>query len=85
MLGGGIKDKLLCRLTADACNAEVLAGPTEATVMGNIAVGYYALGEIKDFADIRKTVSNSTDIKHYSPENPEAWEEAYERYLKIMN
>lgn len=85
MLGGGIKDKLLCRLTADACNAEVLAGPTEATVMGNIAVGYYALGEIKDFADIRKTVSNSTDIKHYLPENPEAWEEAYERYLKIMN
>ncbi len=85
MLGGGIKDKLLCRLTADACNAEVLAGPTEATVMGNIAVAYYALGEIKDFADIRKTVSNSTDIKHYLPENPEAWEEAYERYLKIMN
>ncbi len=85
MLGGGIKDKLLCRLTADACNAEVLAGPTEATVMGNIAVAYYALGEIKDFADIRKTVSNSTDIKYYSPENPEAWEEAYERYLKIMN
>lgn len=85
MLGGGIKDKLLCRLTADACNAEVLAGPTEATVMGNIAVAYYALDEIKDFADIRKTVSNSTDIKHYLPENPEAWEEAYERYLKIMN
>lgn len=85
MLGGGIKDKLLCRLTADACNAEVLAGPTEATVMGNIAVAYYALGEIKDFADIRKTVSNSTDIKHYLPESPEAWEEAYERYLKIMN
>ena len=85
MLGGGIKDKLLCRLTADACNAEVLAGPTEATVMGNIAVGYYALGKIKDFADIRKTVSNSTDIKHYLPESPEAWEEAYERYLKIMN
>lgn len=85
MLGGGIKDKLLCRLTADACNAEVLAGPTEATVMGNIAVAYYALGEIKDFADIRKTISNSTDIKHYLPENPEAWEEAYERYLKIMN
>lgn len=85
MLGGGIKDKLLCRLTADACNAEVLAGPTEATVMGNIAVAYYALGEIKDFADIRETVSNSTDIKHYLPESPEAWEEAYERYLKIMN
>jgi len=85
MLGGGIKDKLLCQLTANACNAEVLAGPTEATVMGNIAVAYYALGEIKDFADIRKVISNSTDIKHYTPDDSAAWDKAYEDYLKIMN
>ena len=85
MLGGGIKDKLLCQLTANACNAEVLAGPTEATVTGNIAVAYYALGEIKDFAGIRKVVSESTEIKHYSPDGSDAWNEAYERYLKIIN
>ncbi len=85
MLGGGIKDKLLCQLTASACNAEVLAGPTEATVMGNIAVAYYALGEIDSFADIRKVISNSTDIKHYTPDDSEAWDKAYENYLKIMN
>ena len=85
MLGGGIKDSLLCRMTADACNAEVLAGPTEATVMGNIAVAYYALGEIKDFADIRKTVSASTDLKRYAPSDTDAWEEAYGRYLDVTN
>jgi rhamnulokinase/L-fuculokinase len=85
MLGGGIKDKLLCQLTANACNAEVLAGPTEATVIGNIAVVYYALGEIKDFADIRKVVSNSTEIKHYTPDDSAAWDKAYEKYLEIIN
>ncbi len=85
MLGGGIKDKLLCRMTADACNAEVLAGPTEATVMGNIAVAYYCLGEIKDFAEIRRTVSNSTDIAHYMPSDSEAWNEAYSKYLEVTN
>lgn len=85
MLGGGIKDSLLCRMTADACNAEVLAGPTEATVMGNIAVAYYALGEIKDFADIRKTVSASTDLKRYAPSDTDAWEKAYCRYLDVTN
>ncbi len=85
ILGGGIKDTLLCRMTADACNAQVLAGPTEATVMGNIAVVYYALGEIEDFAAIRKAVSASTELKCYEPQNSEAWEKAYEDYLKVIN
>ncbi len=85
ILGGGIKDTLLCRMTAAACNVEVLAGPTEATVMGNIAVAYNALGELKDFKDIRKTVSASTDLKYYNPENADLWEEAYKEYLKVIN
>jgi len=85
ILGGGIKDKLLCRMTADACGCEVLAGPTEATVMGNIAVVYYALGEIKDFGEIRQVVSNSTDLKQYLPEENAAWNEAYKDYLKVIN
>lgn len=85
MLGGGIKDTLLCKMTSAACNCEVLAGPTEATVMGNIGVVYYSLGEIKDFADLRKVVSASTDIKHYLPENAEEWENAYKTYLEVIN
>ena len=84
MLGGGIKDTLLCRMTADACGVEVLAGPTEATVMGNIAVAYTTLGEIKDFKEIRQVVSDSTDLKRYSPENSSDWENAYPRYLQAI-
>ena len=85
ILGGGIKDKLLCQMTADACNVEVLAGPTEATVMGNIAVCCYALGEVKDFAEIRKVVYDSTDLKQYMPTDNAAWEKAYSDYLKVIN
>lgn len=84
ILGGGIKDKLLCRLTADATGATVFAGPTEATVMGNIAVAFYALGEIADFKELRKTVANSTDLKEYIPQNSEEWNKAYEDYKKIL-
>lgn len=84
ILGGGIKDKLLCRLTADATGATVFAGPTEATVMGNIAVAFYALGEIADFKKLRKTVANSTDLKEYIPQNSEEWNKAYEDYKKIL-
>ena len=84
ILGGGIKDKLLCQMTSDACNVKVLAGPTEATVMGNIAVVYNALGEIADLKDIRKAVSNSTDLKCYEPKESDVWEVAYKEYVKIL-
>lgn len=84
ILGGGIKDKLLCQMTADACNVEVSAGPSEATVMGNIAVAYSALGELKDLADIRKTVSASVELKNYSPKDSAAWDNAYADYLKAI-
>ncbi len=82
ILGGGIKDRLLCQMTSDACNVPVLAGPTEATVMGNIGVAFNALGEIKDFTELRKVVSNSTEIKTYTPTENDAWEKAYTDYIK---
>ncbi len=72
-------------MAADASNAEVLAGPSEATVMGNIAVCFDALGEIDGFAGIRKTVSDSTELKHYEPKENAAWEKAYGDYLKVIN
>lgn len=84
ILGGGIKDKLLCRMTADACKVEVLAGPTEATVMGNIAVALYALGELDDFAAIRRTVTASIVLKAYEPQESESWDKAYIDYLKVI-
>ena len=84
ILGGGIKDKLLCQMTSDACNVKVLAGPTEATVMGNIAVTYNALGEIANFAELRQVISNSTEIKTYEPRENELWEKAYADYLTAI-
>lgn len=85
MLGGGIKDKLLCRMTADACNVTVKAGPTEATVMGNIAVAFAALGEISDFKDLRRVTTASSDLAIYEPCDADVWEKAYSDYLEIIN
>ena len=85
ILGGGIKDKLLCQMAADACNAEVVAGPAEATVMGNIGVVLLALGEIDGLYGIRKAVSESAELKRYAPDNGTEWENAYKEYIKILN
>lgn len=84
MLGGGIKDTLLCRLTAAATGATVLAGPTEATVMGNVAVQLIALGEIASVADARATIGNSIELAVYKPENTKAWDEAYVEYCRYL-
>ncbi|MBR4450970.1 MAG: rhamnulokinase [Clostridia bacterium] len=83
VIGGGVKDGLLCQMTANACGVPVLAGPTEATVLGNIAVQLISQGCIKDVTEARKVIAHSEAIKVYTPENTEAWSEAYGRFLKI--
>lgn len=85
ILGGGIKDKLLCQMASDACNVQVLAGPSEATVMGNIAVVLAALGELNGLSEIRRAVSNSTELKKYTPKDNAAWEKAYADFVKILD
>ena len=84
IVGGGTKDPLLCQMAANACDVDVYAGPIEATALGNIAVQLIAIGEIKDLKEARKIIKNSFDTKKYTPENVEAWHEAYEKFKKVL-
>lgn len=84
ILGGGIKDGLLCRMTADACGVPVKAGPAEATVTGNALVQLIALGEIGDLSEARKVVRDSTPLKVYAPSSPEEWDAHYGAFLKAI-
>jgi len=84
MIGGGIQSKLLCQMTANASNRKVLAGPVEATALGNIAVQLMALGEIKDVKEARRIIAASEAVCEYMPKDQREWDEAYERFLKII-
>ena len=84
MVGGGIQDRSLCQNTANATGCKVIAGPVEATVMGNIAVQLIALGEIKDLAEARQIIANSAEYAYYEPENTELWAKHYDEYLNIL-
>ena len=84
MIGGGIQSKLLCQMAANANNMEVVAGPIEATALGNLAVQFMALGEIKDVKEAREIVANSENFVTYAPENAKAWDDAYEKFKKIL-
>ena len=83
MIGGGTKDALLCQLTADAAGIPAVAGPTEATALGNAISTLIALGEISDISAARKMIISSGLTKEYTPENHEMWAEPTEKYRKI--
>ena len=84
VIGGGVKDKLLLRMTADATNKRVVAGPVEATVLGNVLVQFIASGAIKDIAEGRKIIAQCEDLKIYEPDNSKTWDEAYEKFVGII-
>ncbi len=85
MVGGGIKDKLLCQLAADACGIPVIAGPVEATVIGNVAVQLIALGALADIGQARQVIASSFDVARYEPSaEPERMKIAYLQYKKLL-
>ncbi|MBM7581633.1 rhamnulokinase [Caldicoprobacter guelmensis] len=84
IVGGGTKDKLLNQFTANAINRLVICGPTEATAIGNLMMQAKALGEVANLREIRQIIRNSFPTVDYMPQDVEAWDEAYERFLKVV-
>ncbi|MEI6102172.1 MAG: FGGY-family carbohydrate kinase, partial [Eubacteriales bacterium] len=83
IVGGGSKNSLLNQFTADAIDREVIAGPGEATAIGNLLVQVKASGELKDLAEMRQVIRDSFDVQSFEPKEAAAWAEQYDRYLKI--
>lgn len=81
MVGGGVKDKLLCQMTADACGVPVMAGPTEATVCGNLLIQMLADGSVHSLEEARRIVAASVTIEQYLPQKD--FSAVWERYLAL--
>ena len=84
IVGGGTQSELLCQMTANACGCKVVAGPIEATVLGNIAIQLLATGDIKNLKEARRIIAASADVKVYEPEDSLAWDEAYRKYRELF-
>jgi rhamnulokinase len=80
VVGGGSRNALLCQLTADVAGIEVLAGPVEATALGNALVQLIALGELRDLEQGRAIVRAGTEMARYRPRRDVAAEDAYGRF-----
>jgi rhamnulokinase len=83
IVGGGCQNVLLNQLTADACGRQVVAGPVEATAIGNVLTQAIGLGALGSLADAREVVRRSFEVHTFEPRNADAWQEPYARFQKL--
>jgi rhamnulokinase len=83
IVGGGARNGLLCQMTADATQRPVIAGPSEATTLGNVAVQAIATGQLASIEEGRSLIRRSSDLTTYKPLKSRDWDYAYTRFLEI--
>jgi len=85
VVGGGCQNALLCQWTADACARPVLAGPVEATALGNVLVQAIGLGLIGDLQQAREVVRRSVDVVRFEPRASDHWRSHWDRFASLIS
>ena len=83
IIGGGSQNSYLNQATADATGLRVVAGPVEATVIGNVLVQSIASGRFASLAEARQYVARNVQLRHFAPQRSAACDEAKRRYAAI--
>ncbi len=86
VVGGGGKNEILNQFTASASGKPVIAGPTEATALGNVLIQARAAGDIGSLTEIRDVVrrSSQAELKTFPPQDTKAWDAQYPRFLGLL-
>lgn len=84
IVGGGTQNELLCQFAADATGKKIVAGPVEATAMGNIMMQAIATGRIESVEQGRNIIRNSIKLKEYLPNEPEKWDQQYSKIKDVF-
>jgi rhamnulokinase len=84
IVGGGSRNRLLNQFTADALGRPVVAGPVEATALGNIAVQMLAAGVVGSLAEARQVIDRSFPVERFEPLEPDRWDAHYGRFREYL-
>ncbi|MBL8829381.1 MAG: rhamnulokinase [Planctomycetaceae bacterium] len=84
IIGGGTQNRQLCQATADACGRRVVAGPIEATAIGNVVIQAIAAGAVGSLSEAREVIRDSFSVETFEPRDTAAWNEAYSRFEKLI-
>lgn len=85
IIGGGSKNALLNQMTANATGIPVVAGPVEASALGNAIVQFISLGDLRNVEEARQLLWQTLSTQQYEPQDTAVWQEAYQRYQTIIS
>lgn len=85
IVGGGSQNEMLNQFTADATGRRVLAGPAEATALGNLAVQMAGAGAVASLAEARELIAQSFPARAFEPKDSMRWEKAFASFRKILS
>ncbi len=83
VIGGGSRNDLLNQFTANSLGIPVVAGPSEATAIGNVMIQAMASGAATDVAGMRRLISRSIPLNTYLPQDSEVWDAAFAKFEKV--
>ncbi|MFG0255502.1 MAG: rhamnulokinase family protein [Rhodopirellula sp. JB053] len=83
IVGGGSQSTLLNQFAANATGRKVLAGPVEATAIGNVLIQAYAMKDLDSLTAIRELVGESFSIDEFQPDEPQRWSDALQRFAAL--
>ena len=84
IVGGGSRNRLLNQFTADATGCTVLAGPVEATALGNLAMQMVGTGAVGSLSDARCIIDRSFPVERFAPRDTERWNSHYRRFQQYL-
>lgn len=84
IIGGGSQNELLCQMSADAIGLSVVAGPTEATALGNAVIQFIAQKELSNLDEARTMLAESIPTRTYEPQQSVHWQAQYERFIELI-
>ena len=83
VIGGGSRNGYLMQFAANSIGMPVLTGPIEGTAIGNIMLQAKAAGVVSDMFEMRSIIAQSIEMNTYTPQDTEAWDESYKKYLEV--
>lgn len=84
IVGGGVQNKLLCQLAADATGRQVIAGPVEATAIGNVMMQAVTHGAVASISQAREIIRESFAVEEYLPRPSSDWDAAFPRFCDLV-
>ena len=84
IVGGGSQNDMLNQFAANATGRQVLAGPSEATALGNLAMQMVGIGAVASLDQARGIVADSFSPRKFEPKDTAQWQQAYERFRKLV-